>query len=133
VYTHLLWSPLSNIVGIFGIAVSMSLISSASPRFLAKAPNIVGSGFAGIVVLSVMAFGYKTLIQFCVPEFRGADAGVVVFALVNGVLVPVSAWGLHRALRYQWATAQLVEVSTAMAAWAESMRKMSKNFVGAKR
>jgi len=128
--THLLGAPLAYALGLIGVAVSMSLISSASPRLLANASTIAGAGILGAVVLGLTALGFKTLIQMSLPALHGNDAGLLLFAVINGVLLPACALALNQALRHQWATAQLAEVSSGMRGWRERLQKMSAQFPG---
>ncbi len=120
---QLLWNPLSHAFALYGIALGASLLASASPRWLEN------SSFLVIVQIGVM-FGFtavglalKWVINEAFPASATHEADHFVFVLVNGVMLPVTAWIIHHALRPQWKTANLAAITSAMQKYSANLQK----------
>lgn len=112
--TQLLWSPLAQGVGLYGMALSARLLGSASPRLLATQAFMRVGPFAAIVILAVVGIAFKWALNEWIPATNTRNMGHITFAIVNGAVLPACAWCVHRALRYQWRTANLSAISAAM-------------------
>ena len=124
--------PLAHIVGVLGIARSICLLSSASPRVLASVNGLTLLPLALMIVLPLLAFGCKWLLQNNVEALANGRLGFVTFAIVNGTIIPAIAWGVSRMCRYQWRTASLPAISSSMHIWSERLRKMSADLSGSR-
>jgi len=122
--------PLAHIVGVLGIARSICLFSSASPRVLASVNGLTLLPLALMILLPLLAFGCKWVLEHNVEALAGGRLGFVTFAIVNGAILPAIAWGVSRICRYQWRTASLPAISSGMQIWSERLRKMSSDLSG---
>ncbi len=123
VWIQLLWSPLAHAVGLYGIAMSACLLASASPKPLSNGSLGPLLPITFMVVFSVAGSALRWALNELIPETAAADVDHITFAIVNGALLPACAWCVHRSLRYQWATANLQAISSAMQTWSERMQK----------
>jgi hypothetical protein len=112
--TQLLWSPLAQSVGLYGLALSTCLLCSASPRMLETQASLRVGPFAAIVVLVAVGIAFKWTINQLIPWTNARNVGHITFAVVNGAMLPAFAWCVHRALRSQWRRANLAAISAAM-------------------
>lgn len=112
--TQLLWSPLAQSMGLYGLALSVCLLCSAWPRML-ETPAFLRIGpFVAIVVLAVVGIAFKWTLNHVVPATQMHNLGQITFAIVNGAMLPAFAWCVHRAARDQWRRANLAAISAAM-------------------
>jgi hypothetical protein len=68
---------------------------------------------AALVVLAALSIAIKWVLNDLIPASTARNMGHVTFAIVNAVMLPVCAWCVNRALRYQWRTANLSAISAA--------------------
>ena len=116
VTTQLFWRPLAQSVGLYGMALGACLLWSASPRLLEK-PSFLRTGpIAAVGALAVVGVALTWALNVGIPATDARDMGHITFAAVNGVMLPAGARCVNRALRYQWATANLAAISAAMQA-----------------
>lgn len=121
--TQLLWSPLAQSVGLYGMALSACLLTSASPRVLETSSFLRVGPLAATVVLAVVGIAFKWALNEWIPATNAHNMGHITFAVVNGALLPACAWCVNRALRYQWATANLSVISAGMQTWSVRLQK----------
>ena len=114
--TQLLWSPLTQSVGLYGLALSVCLLCSAWPRMLETAAFLRIGPFIAIVVLAVVGIAFKWLLNQLIPAINKPNMGHISFVIVNGAMLPAFAWCVHRAARDQWRRANLAAISAAMQA-----------------
>ena len=112
--TQLLWSPLAQSLGLYGMALSACLLGGASPRLLETQALIRIGPFAAVVMLAVVGIAFKGALNEWIPATTTHNMGHITFAIVNGAMLPACAWCVHRALRYQWRKANLLAISAAM-------------------
>lgn len=123
VTTQLLWSPLAQSVGLYGVALSVCLLCSASPRLLA-APSFLRVGpVATVVLVAIVGIAIKWAINELIPATATRNMGHIAFAVVSGLMLPVGAWCVHRALKYQWRRAPLSAIAVAMQTWSQRQQK----------
>ena len=121
--TQLLWSPIAQSVGLYGVAVSVCLLIGASPRAL-ETPSFLRAGpTTAVVLLAVVGIAFKWALNEWIPATKTPNMGHITFAIVNGVMLPACAWCVHRALRYQWSKANLAAISAAMQKWSARLQK----------
>jgi len=121
--TQLLWIPMAHLVGLCGIALSAVLLASASPRWLQNPSFLSAISIVEVFFFAVLGMAFKWALNGLVPATDGGDAGHITFAIVNGVMLPACLWCFNRALRYQWATANLSAISAAMQTWSARLQK----------
>ena len=121
--TQLLWIPIAHAVGLCGIALSAVLLASASPRWLQNPSFLSAVLIVEVLALTVVGMVLRWALNKLVPATNGRDVAHVTFAIVNGAMLPACAWCFNRALRYQWATANLSAISAAMQAWSARLQK----------
>lgn len=123
-WTQLLWRPLAHAVGLYGIAMSACLIASASPKLLESASFGPLLPITTTLAFAVAGGTVKWILNELIPATASPDSDDITFAIVNGALLPALAWCVHRALRYQWATANLSAISSAMQTWSARWQKV---------
>lgn len=121
--THLLWSPLAQAVGLYGVAMSACLLATASPRLLERAGFLAVVPWLALIGLAALGLPLKWWLNHAIPATAARDMGHIAFAIVNGAMLPACAWCIHRALRYQWSRANLATISAAMQTWSTRMQK----------
>ncbi|MBC7711613.1 MAG: hypothetical protein H7203_16250 [Rhizobacter sp.] len=110
-------------VGLCGIALSAVLLASASPQWLQNPSFLSAISIVEVFCFAVLGMVFKWALNELVPATDGRDAGHITFAIVNGAMLPACAWCFNRALRYQWATANLSAISAAMQTWSARLQK----------
>jgi hypothetical protein len=120
--THLLWSPLAQAVGLYGIALGVCWLTTASPRLLER-PGLTVMPYVSLVGLIALGLALKWVLSEAIPATAAWGMGHITFAIVNGLLLPVIAWAIHRSLRQRWANANLAALSAAMHAWSQRVQK----------
>ena len=121
--THLLWSPLSHAAGLYGMAMSVCLLATASPRPLQRAGFLSVMPWLALIGLAALGLLFKGWLNDAIPATAARDMGHITFAIVNGAMLPACAWCIHRALRYQWSKANLAAISVAMQRWSARLQK----------
>ena len=121
--TQLLWIPMAHALGLCGIALSAVLLASASPRWLQNASFLSAISIVEVLTFPVVGMAFKWALNEMVPATDGRDSAYITFAIVNGAMLPACAWCFNRALRTQWATANLSAISAAMQAWSARLQK----------
>lgn len=121
--THLLWSPLAQAAGLYGMAMSACLLATASPRLLQRSGFLLVVPWLALIGLAALSLPLKWWLNDAIPATAGQDMGHITFAIVNGAMLPACAWCIHRALRHQWSTANLAAVSAAMQKWSARFQK----------
>jgi hypothetical protein len=129
-FTHWVVVPLAHIVGLLGLARSICLLATASPRVLSSLNALSALPFAIVVLLAASAFSCKWLLENNVEALADGRLGHLTFALVNGAILPAIAWSVSRSFRYQWRSANLPAISSGMQIWSERLRKMSADLSG---
>jgi xanthine/uracil/vitamin C permease (AzgA family) len=81
-----------------------------------------------MLLFAAVGLTLKWCLNELIPATQAVNAGHITFAVVNGVMLPALAWCVNRALRYQWATANLSAISAAMQAWSARLQKMQAPF-----
>ena len=114
VATQLLWSPVAQSVGLYGMALSACLLYSASPRLHESSSFLRAGPFATVVLVAIVGVAFNWALHEWIPATNARNTRHITFAIVNGALLPACAWCVNRALRYQWATANLSAISAAM-------------------
>lgn len=114
VSTQLLWSPLAQSIGLYGLALSVCLLCSAWPRMLETAALLRIGPFVAIVILATVGIALKWTLNQLIPGTNTHNMGHITFAVVNGAMLPAFAWCVHRAARRQWHAANLNAISAAM-------------------
>jgi hypothetical protein len=128
VASQLLWAPLAQALGFYGMALSTCLLASASPRLLERFNFLPTVPFTAMLLFAAVGLTLKWCLNELIPATQAVNAGHITFAVVNGVMLPALAWCVNRALRYQWATANLSAISAAMQAWSARLQKMQAPF-----
>lgn len=121
--THLLWSPLAQAAGLYGMAISACLLATASPRLLQRAGFLAVVPGLALLGLAALGLPFKWWLNDAIPATAARDMGHITFTIVNGAMLPACAWCIHRALRYQWSTANLAAISAAMQKWSTRVQK----------
>lgn len=121
--THLLWSPLAQAAGLYGMAMSVCLLATASPRPLQRAGFLSVVPRLALIGLAALGLLFKGWLNDAIPATAARDMGHITFAIVNGAMLPTCAWCIHRALRCQWSKANLAAISVAMQKWSTRLQK----------
>lgn len=121
--THLLWSPLAQAAGLYGMAMSACLLATASPRPLQRSGFLSIMPWLALIGLAALGLPFNWWLNHAIPATAARDMGHITFAIVNGAMLPACAWCIHRALRYQWSKANLAAISAAMQKWSARMQK----------
>ena len=121
--TQLLWIPIAHALGLCGIALSAVLLASASPRWLQNVSFLRAISIVEVFFFAVLGMAFKWALDELVPATDGRDTAHITFAIVNGAMLPACVWGFNRALRYQWATANLSAISAVMQAESARLQK----------
>jgi hypothetical protein len=120
---QLLWNPLSHAFALYGIALSASLLASASPRWLENSSFLTIMQIGVMFGFAIVGLSIKWAINEAFPASAAHEADHLVFVLVNSVMLPITVWIIHRALRPQWKTANLAAITSAMQKYSANLQK----------
>ena len=121
--TRLLWNQLAHAASVYGIALSVCLVASASPKLLERASFPASMLFVAMFGFAIIGISLKWAVNTLIPATDSREWGHVTFAVVNGAMLPALAWCVNRALRYQWMTANLSSISVAMQAGSQRLQQ----------